>query len=246
MAYHGRTAAGLAMVCMVGSAHLRTLASEPPASADGRLAEIVAQLASPSFEEREWATRMLTDEGASALTVLSSVYAAVDDLEVRSRVQEIVKGIVFREPMAQLGGFLGINLQLVGSDIEPALPPNQLAIRVQAVVPDTAADLADLEQGDLIIELNGESFDAHFTQKIFMDSIRQMPPGTQVNLTVLRDGEPIAKTVELGVRPLNKLANTSELDSLQLQGLRDAARIFGEWCAQAEHNATSSSPSPTN
>jgi C-terminal processing protease CtpA/Prc len=219
------------LLSLSGSAALPVSAEDLP---DDRIAQIVAQLASPSFEEREWATRTLTDEGEPALEVLRASYAAVDDLEVRSRLQEIARTIVFRDAMAQLGGFLGINLQLVGPETEQALPPNQQAIRVQAVVPDTAAYRADLHEGDLIIELNGESFDTRFTQKMFMDSIKQMPPGTQVDLTVLRDGEHIPKVVELGVRPLNKLANTAELDSFQIEALRDAARAFQEWCKEAE------------
>jgi serine protease Do len=65
-------------------------------------------------------------------------------------------------------------------------------------VEDSPAEKAGLERYDVIIELEGEPV-ANYNE--FRNKVAMVQPGTEVAITILRDGERKEITVELGERP---------------------------------------------
>jgi serine protease Do len=99
---------------------------------------------------------------------------------------------------------------------------------VTVVLDDSPADKAGLEAGDVITELNGEDVKKPTT---FRNTIAMMPPGTEINLTINRDGKIKKIKVTLGtLDDAMALAQTEEAADLgiKIQDLtEDIAKKFG-------------------
>jgi S1-C subfamily serine protease len=83
----------------------------------------------------------------------------------------------------------------------PQLPEGvEQAVVIGTVTPDSPADEAGLEPGDLITALDGEPVSDKDT---FVESIRSFEPGDEITLTVFRSGEkePLEIEVILGENP---------------------------------------------
>lgn len=83
-------------------------------------------------------------------------------------------------------GQLGIVVRKITSEVATSLKlKDTRGVLVADVQPGSAADRAGLKKGDIIIGLNGtEINDAN----VFRNQIAGTAPGTEVTLTVLRDG----------------------------------------------------------
>jgi S1-C subfamily serine protease len=97
--------------------------------------------------------------------------------------------------------FLGVNT----TDVATEAPANRAEYGitvddgafVQSIIPDSAADAAGLEPGDVITAVNGQATpDSASVGAI----IRDLEPGDQVTITVLRGGEARELTATLGQR----------------------------------------------
>jgi putative serine protease PepD len=84
-------------------------------------------------------------------------------------------------------GFLGISGQ------DPTL--GRAGALVLNVVPDSPADQSGLQEGDLIIDVDGSTI---LGMSELAARIRLTSPGTTISLAVLRNGEEISLTVVLG------------------------------------------------
>jgi S1-C subfamily serine protease len=71
---------------------------------------------------------------------------------------------------------------------------------VDPIQPDSPAAVAGLQDGDIIIAVDGTAIDA---DSPLDDILTQYAPGRTVALEVLRDGERLTLTVTLGTRPAN-------------------------------------------
>lgn len=94
-------------------------------------------------------------------------------------------------------GFLGVQSQtLTPDDAESlGLPRDTQGVTVTDVTPDSAAEKAGLERGDVILSVNGKAVTALRDLRIF---ISQMAPGSKVKLRISRDGEDQVVDVTLG------------------------------------------------
>ncbi len=84
-------------------------------------------------------------------------------------------------------GLLGVTIQ----DVNPMMAEaqgmeNTQGVLIQTVVPDGAADKAGVEQGDVVLEVDGKPV-RNVTE--LKSRIGTTPPGTQVELKLIRDGE---------------------------------------------------------
>lgn len=70
------------------------------------------------------------------------------------------------------------------------------------VAPDTAAEEAGLQQGDIIVAINGK--DVQYFAQLF-DRLFDYYPGDTVTVTYFRDGEELSATVTFGERPDDSL-----------------------------------------
>jgi SAM-dependent methyltransferase len=77
-------------------------------------------------------------------------------------------------------------------------PPQQDGVEIRRIVPDTAAEKAGLEAGDVLVTLDGARMPG---LEQVQDAIAAHRPGDRVELALLRDGQRITMEVELGQRP---------------------------------------------
>lgn len=103
-------------------------------------------------------------------------------------------------------GYLGINIQPLTPELAKLfhLPDESSGVMVGGVSPDSAAEKAGLKDGDVILELNGKKVSDPASLQLL---VAQTPPGTQVNLRILRsaeNGKPSEKNVAAMLAELPK------------------------------------------
>ncbi|MEX2381735.1 MAG: Do family serine endopeptidase [Opitutales bacterium] len=93
-------------------------------------------------------------------------------------------------------GFLGVNIQDLTPDLAAEFGvPGRGGALVANVVPDTPAAEAGLRQGDVIIQLNGQSIQSASHLRL---SVSQMAPRSEATFVYVRNGEEESVTVILG------------------------------------------------
>lgn len=164
------------------------------------------------------------------MDALFRVSRSHEDPEVRERCIAVLRELVSDEYLKEGEGFLGIRMQ-----DEKALVPGEQkprsVIRVIQVVEDSAAQKAGVKLNDLITGLDGKAWQDEAALMPLMNHIRQLKPGNQVLLKILRDGEMMDLPVKLGRRPL--LADNPFLDQRQVdvEAVERAAKeaYFRRW-----------------
>ena len=140
-------------------------------------------------------------------------------------------------------GYLGINIQPLTPDLAKLfnLPDESSGVLVGGVTPNSAAAKAGIQDGDLILELNGKKLaDPRGLQL----AVSQTPPGSKVTLKILRTEngskpEPKTVTATLAELPQNVFAanddsrenrrgggqqNMDALDGVEVTDIDQAAR----------------------
>jgi len=97
-------------------------------------------------------------------------------------------------------GYLGIDIQELTPDLATVfgVRADMNAIVVTHIAANSPAQQAGLQRGDVITQFDGSSIRDGTT---LQSRIASMKPGSQVSLTLLRDGKPNDVTVQLGARP---------------------------------------------
>lgn len=167
---------------------------------------MIAGLGSPEYKEREAATAALLETGPRAFAKLRTAYDQSDELEVRSRIETIVRTAYLNYHVYGRNGFLGISQRRVPRTREddPRIPDGHFGIQVQNVIENTAAQSVGFAAGDVIIALNGEPLmttTGTSATAAFGESIRLHGPGVGITLTVLRGPRQFDVEVILGDRP---------------------------------------------
>ncbi|MFN7162717.1 MAG: PDZ domain-containing protein, partial [Fimbriimonadales bacterium] len=108
-------------------------------------------------------------------------------------------------PSAELPkAWLGVRTQVITQPVAQALgDPNLKGFRITEVLPYTEASKAGLQVGDLILALNGEPLEAFRTQdaRDLERRIERMDIGSEVQLSILRNGERMEIRVKLEPSP---------------------------------------------
>lgn len=146
-------------------------------------------------------------------------------------------------------GYLGIQIQDVDWEIAEAFDLDEpQGVLVNSVIPDQPAADAGIEHGDIILEVDGEPVD---DTRFLIDYVSAMGPGESVELTVLRDGERIERTVDLTERPSEEETTQEREDDtesgiewlgIRYQDLTESARqmhgvpsgVDGVWITSVE------------
>ena len=180
------------------SAALSLLASATLAATPG---EHVARLGDPSFRVREKASDSLkqaaTTNYTSVLEACIAGYAATDDVEILSRLDEIMLPIVERKLYNRPKGFLGLRLEASAAVLNGKAVP---AIEAAMIVEGQAAEKAGVKMGDLILAMDGKPVTEDGTSP-FIAMIQEMEPGTTVRLEILRGENRVTIPVVLSERP---------------------------------------------
>ncbi len=123
-------------------------------------------------------------------------------------------------------GFLGVSIQNLTPELaeEFGVEVAEGAL-VAGVEPDSPADRAGLERGDVIVAVNERSVSSASDLRL---RISQIPPGTTVTITYSRDGERNEIDVELGELDAVAEAGPGPVEENELlEGIK-VARITGE------------------
>ena len=92
-------------------------------------------------------------------------------------------------------GMLGINIQNITEDTAKALDLKDASgILVSNVRSGSAADKAGVKRGDIITAINGEKIE---DSNVLRNKVAGTLPGTEIKLTVIRDGSPTELTATL-------------------------------------------------
>src|SRR3954468_6786307 len=103
-------------------------------------------------------------------------------------------------------GYLGVYIQPITPDLAGALKlPDLGGALVGGVSPKSPAANAGLQEGDVIVEMNGQKVEDSRTMRL---KISQTSPGSKIALKVLRDGKPQNINTTLGELPNQDLAST--------------------------------------
>lgn len=99
---------------------------------------------------------------------------------------------------------LGVSIEEVfAEDAEAFGLPSVSGVLVQTVAEGGPADAAGMEQGDVIVSIEGERI-GYVSQ--LQGEVAMYRPGDRIDVTVYRDGEPRTLTVRLGEAPISEAA----------------------------------------
>ncbi|MCH7721476.1 MAG: PDZ domain-containing protein [Planctomycetes bacterium] len=121
---------------------------------------------------------LVTSAGANPLVQLASLAIGLDD---------------------DGAGWLGVHLTEVPAPLSAQLGLEGKGVMVGNVVEDSPAEAAGLRRWDVIVSLDGRSVSDDRAQLV--ERIRGFSEGTDVDLTVIRNGEETDLEVTLGARP---------------------------------------------
>lgn len=116
-------------------------------------------------------------------------------------------------------GFLGISY---GGDVDQTMA-RALGLErprgtvVGSVQPDSPADEAGLQEGDVILELNGEEVEGW---RNFQVAVGSMKPGADITIEIFRDGERMSIEAELSERDDSEIAGNN-LNNDRMEDLRE-------------------------
>ncbi len=101
-------------------------------------------------------------------------------------------------------GFVGISFQPIDESLARALDlPQARGIIVTEIVEDSPASEAGIRSEDVIIKFNGRNIQS---PSDFRRRVAEMMPGTEVTLTLVRDGEEVEIKLVLGEFPTDEIA----------------------------------------
>src|SRR5438477_772173 len=108
-------------------------------------------------------------------------------------------------------GFLGMGIVPVTDDVKESFNlPEAHGALVQEVTAGKPADRAGIKAGDVVVAIDGRSIN---TNRDLIDYISYLPVGSNVNITVIREGQRKTFTAKTAERPLeaeNSLQNNPE------------------------------------
>ena len=118
-------------------------------------------------------------------------------------------------------GWLGIIIQDLNADLTEQFGLNETrGALVSDVLDDSPAQMGGLQRGDVILELNEEPVE---NVNQLRNRVAQMPAGSTVRLTVIRDEERKEFSVTIGEQPKDlsaAVSESTEMDNLAFVGIQ--------------------------
>jgi hypothetical protein len=206
--------------------------------------ELIPMLGVASYQTRERATARLIEIGVVAFAKLREAYQQSDDLEVRLRIERIVRTVYIDYHVYAQKGFLGVAVQPywpVGED-DPPLPAGRPAVRLVRVIGGTAADRGDLQVEDVVIAIDGEPLRGAGLEVVddFSGRIAEHPPGGRLAFTIYRGQELRHVEITLGRCP-PEIARQGSVRAIN-EGLQAVGERFRSWWPKYFHPDSVESP----
>lgn len=103
-------------------------------------------------------------------------------------------------------GWLGVEVQEINQDLAASFGLTApRGVIIASVVPGGPADRAGLRAGDVLLSVDGRPI---LDPRQTMSDIAEVSPGTELPVTVVREGERVKATLEVGERPTPQLPMT--------------------------------------
>jgi serine protease Do len=112
------------------------------------------------------------------------------------------------------GSYLGVGMREVTDPARFLNLPIESAVEVTSIVPDSPAEKAGLQVGDLIFHFDGKPVEGN---EQFSRLVRDTPPGREVRLDLIRWGQPQTVTVKVALRKLQPLQIGPGMGSIGFQ-----------------------------
>lgn len=209
--------------------------------------DLIAKLGAPVFQDREQATAGLIDAGAGAFAKLRSGYHSADDLETKLRIENIVRTAYLNFHVLDRYGFLGISMNVFDPTTPallgqvraprgqqknlapPRLPEGRVGVYVAQVIEGTGAARAGLQEGDVLIALNGLAVEGKGEQirQSFSAAIRDHRPGETIELMVVR-GDTLLSILATLSRPPESVARQNNIIAVS-ELYRQVSERFQTW-----------------
>lgn len=175
------------------------LEKKQPAPSE-EITELVDALSSPQAHTRDNATTILMEMGPECYAPLRQAFNTTPFYEVRRRIRQIVLEIYLTEHLGPPRAFLGISHrgQSVTEGMDGRVPAGGTALFITDVFKASAAQRAGLQNGDLVVALNGEAGTLENQAIEFTRWIGEQSPGTKCEVSLIRGGQGI-KLIEDGI-----------------------------------------------
>ncbi len=140
------------------------------------------------------------------------------------------------KPVATGSSYVGVMVQEVDSDRAKALKLHEEAgVEITRVEPDSPAEKAGLNQGDVIVQYNGQHVEG---MEQFSRLVRETPPGREVKVDLVRGGAPQTVIVKVGARRavtpfmITPMAPPAPMGRMETR-MPDIPRSFMAWRSSA-------------
>jgi len=209
---------------------------------------VVVQLGSADYASRETASEALLSIGATAFARLRDTYRTSDDLEVRLRIERIVKMSYLTHHVFSKTGFLGMQRgrTFPSHADDPRIPEGSYGVVIDRVLPNTGAERAGLQVGDVIFELDGAPLEGSGDDLFlnFSAIIRKTGPGEQLKLTILRPGDGVFEvTATLGPVQQDSFATVAGMNEI-IPAVNERFAIWWERFFKGASASASARPTP--
>ncbi len=129
-------------------------------------------------------------------------------------------------------GYLGVGIQNLTDDLAQWFGDETKGVLISSVMEDSPADKAGLKRDDVVVGYNGQPVEEVGS---FRSRVASTPPGTQVDLDIVRGGKKLNKSVKIGTLDEGEAMVTAQRNGakskplgLSLQNLTDdLAQRFG-------------------
>jgi serine protease Do len=149
-------------------------------------------------------------------------FAVPSNLAKHVMDQIISSGVVKR-------AYLGVILQTIDQKLADAMNLSSTdGILVSEIVKDSPAEKAGLQEGDIIVSLNGKKVK---NIKKFRNEIALMDPGSSVKLKLVRDNKTKKITIPLGILTESEVASTELYQKLGIE-IEDLDKISPQTATQ--------------
>lgn len=202
------------------------LSAAPPSS--GEILEQIRLLGDEGFAVRREAFEKLKQWAEAyprhVLQQMAEAYRDTKDMEITIRLEELMQPLAEKLFLIQPPGFIGINMMWRDS--------GTVGVEVSGVLAGHAAQRAGIQEGDVIVELNGESVARMEALDGFAGRVAGYPPGTLVVLKIDRGGRMVDIPLQLGARPEH--LQGMQVSRVDLQDryeawLRELAQMSGDF-----------------
>jgi serine protease Do len=112
------------------------------------------------------------------------------------------------------GSYLGVGMREIADRAKFLNLPIDSAVEVTSIVPDSPAEKAGLQVGDIIFHFDGKPVEGN---EQFSRLVRETPPGHEVRLDLIRAGQPQTVTAKVALRPVQRLEMTPGTGSIRFQ-----------------------------